>query len=118
MKYQKKYLNQFQQQLINEKFILHQLCTTLLYQLIFPKFELFWIKETFNRQVSIILNSFPVECKFSPKYEINENGIDIKFQGDIVENCTLSELLQNIREDDQEVENSLKGEVNFNYIYN
>lgn len=114
----KEYLNQFQEQLIKEKFILHQLSTTLLYQLIFPKFELFWIKETFHQQVSIILNSFPVQCEFLPRHEINENGITIRFLGKIIEKCTLSELLLNNRDEDEENENLINGEVNFNYIYN
>lgn len=41
----------------------------------------------------------------------------IKVKGVIQENCSLSNLLQNIREYDEEQENSLNGQINLTYFY-
>lgn len=116
----RKYLDNFQKELSTEGNLFKQVSSTILYQLLFINFEQFWIKETFTRRIFAILNSFSVECEFLPKHEIKENGITICLKGKIIENCTLSELLQNIREDDEDDEskNLINGEVNFSYIYN
>lgn len=116
----KKYLDNFQKEISFEGNLFKRVSSTLLYQLVFINLEQFWIKETFTRRIFAILNSFSVECEFLPKHEINEDGIIISLKGKIIENCTLSELLQNIREEDEENEskNLINGEVNFSYIYN
>lgn len=114
----KEYLNRFQHELVNEKFLLNKLCTTLLYQLMFPKLEQFWSYQIFTRQIFVMLNSFPVQCEFLAQHEINEDEITIRFSGKIIEKCTLSELLLNIRNEDEDEANFLNGEINFTYIYN
>lgn len=118
-KFTKQYLSNFQKSLSNEKFILQRIHSTLAYQLIFPKLDMFWKKEIFTKPIYILPNSFPVQCQFEPLHHINEdtNTITIEFYGEIIENCTLSELLQNIRYENEENENPLNGEMNLKYIY-
>lgn len=112
----KKYLDNFQKELGKDGNFCQQLHSTLLYQLMFPDFELFWKKEKFVKKLFVILNSFPIQCEFSPQHQINEDTINISFSGKIIENCTLSELLQNVQNEDDN--NRIMGQADFSYIYN
>ncbi|WP_160139950.1 hypothetical protein [Chryseobacterium sp. c4a] len=114
----KKYLDNFQKELGKDGHFYQQFRSTLLYQLMFPDFELFWKKEKFVKELFVILNSFPIQCEFLPHHQINEDLININFSGKIIENCTLSELLQNVRDEDDEDKNRIIGQVNFRYVYN
>ncbi len=117
----KKYLDDFQKELSVDGNFYQQICSSLLFQSIFPSLELFWKRKKFARKLFIILNSFPVECEFTPHFQIDDENIVINFFGKIIEKCTLSELLQNIREEKDEDENPEKyidGQINLSYIFN
>ena len=115
----KRYLNNFQKKLGEEGTFYKQIRSTLLYQLMFPKLELFWKKEKFTNEIFVILNSIPIKSEFKTRYNIEGNNITIEFIGKIIENCTLTDLLQNIRyEDEKNNENQLDGHIKFSYIYN
>lgn len=115
----KKYLDDFQKELSIGGNFYKQICSSLLYQLVFPNLELFWKKEKFTRELFIILNSFPVQFEFVPYFQIESDNIIIDFFGEITENCTISELLQNVREEEEEdKEKNIEGQINLSYIFN
>lgn len=113
----KKYLDYFEKELEVDGSFKHQLNSTLLFQLVFQNFEQLSKKQKFIRHFYVVLNSFPVKYEFEPEYEIEGNILKIKVKGVIQENCSLSNLLQNIREYDEEQENSLNGQINLTYFY-
>ena len=116
----KKYLDDFQKELKLGGNFYEQICSTLLYQLLFPNLELFWEKKKFTRELFIVLNSFPVQFEFIPYFQLESDNIIIDFFGKITENCTISELLQNVREEkeDKDLEKNIEGQINLSYIFN
>lgn len=111
----RKYMNTFEQNISDEDYFLKQIQSTLIHQILFPNLEWFHKKSIWKDKFTVYPNSFPLEFEF--KTEINNQEDDILetiISGNLIENCSLRELLKGIRIEDED--DFLQIEIKIQYI--
>ena len=98
----KAYLDNYEEKISDAQFFLRQFLSTLLYQTLFPKFSWFYKNKAWNEKFSLINNSFPLECVLEAEFNHeNEEFVNTIITGNVVEQCSLLELLKGIRFDEE-----------------
>lgn len=109
------YIAKFEENIADEDFLFSQLGRTLLNQILFPGNAFYLQDGTFEKKMKVIPNSFPVKILFECNYEFEDQDFtSINLCGDIIEPCTLQELLHG-KLFETDAEESLKGTVNISY---
>ncbi|WP_412850451.1 hypothetical protein ACL0VS_15540 [Chryseobacterium sp. PMSZPI] len=95
-----KYFDTFQNNLENEKLLLQQFSTTLLFQTLFPKMDWFHKKTSWTESFHLVQNSFPVQCHMDIEYENEEEDFVVTvLKGNITEACSSQEIVRGIKQE-------------------
>ncbi|MGE8552810.1 MAG: LysM peptidoglycan-binding domain-containing protein [Chryseobacterium jejuense] len=88
-----RYMDKFEKNIADEKFFLHQLQSTLLFQVLFPKLEWFHKKTEWTESFYFLQNSFSVPCHMEIEQENeDQDHITTTLTGSYTEFYSLQEL--------------------------
>ncbi len=110
------YIDQFYKNISDENYLLTQFQSVLLYQVLFPEMEWFHRKKEWKESFFVTPHSFPVQCSFQTAYDFeNTDDVEIIIKGKIEENCSLQELLNGFKPE-EESKDKINGEVEMRYF--
>lgn len=113
-----KYLNKFEENISDKRFLLEQLSSTLLYQILFPNIGWFQNKSSSFENFIVSPNSFPLKFNCNFDYDLSEHSIaETIINGKLVDNYSLSEILKGVKYEDQ-TEEPAEVELELKYFTN
>ncbi|MDR2236594.1 MAG: hypothetical protein LBE92_10750 [Chryseobacterium sp.] len=97
----KKYVDSFEHNILDERFLLQQFQSTLLFQTLFPEMKWFHRKTSWTEVFYFFQNSFPVQCHMEIEQENEDDHLLITtLKGKITDWCSSREILWGIRPDE------------------
>lgn len=113
-----KYLNKFEENISDKRFLLEQLSSTLLYQILFPNMGWFQNKSFSFENFTVAPNSFPLKFDCNFHYNLADHSIaETIINGKIVDNYSLSEILRGVKYEDR-TEEPAEIELELKYFTN
>lgn len=109
------YIDLFEANVSNEKFLFQQFRSTLLFQVLFPSMDWFQKEASWIESFHFFQNSFPAKCRMEPDhYAKNKDLTETRFKGQIIESCSLQELKRGFRFHET-TEKNVSGEILLQY---
>ncbi|MDN3691623.1 hypothetical protein QWZ06_04830 [Chryseobacterium tructae] len=111
----KKYMDSFENNTLDAKFLLQQFQSTLVFQTLFPKMEWFHKKTDWIEVFYFFQNSFPIQCKMNIEQENEDDHLVITtIKGKTTDLYNLQEMIRGIRLNKAATE-TVSGEITLKY---
>jgi len=113
----KKYLDTFEEDILDETYFFRQIQSNVLYQILFPNLEWFHKKSTWKEKFYIQINSFPLEFSFQTEQSFEDSEfVETTVKGMLLENSSFREFLKGNRIEDENLENNIDIEIIIEYF--
>lgn len=112
----KKYIDLFEENISHENYFFKQLESTILFQILFPNVDWFHKIDFWNERFFIYPNSFELNFKFNIEFDDSHPDVLIShITGYLDEQCSLRELLREIKIEEEDPEDNVFSEIKLVY---